>query len=398
MIPITRPCFGEEEKKAIVESLESGWVVQGPKVAEFEGLFAEFAGAKYAIATTSCTTALHLSLVAMGIGSGDEVILPSLTFVATANAVEYTGATTVFCDIDLKTFNINVNQIERKITKKTKAIIPVHLFGLSANMKAILDIAKRHRLRVIEDAACGLGSYFHGKHVGTFGNAGCFSFHPRKAITTGEGGMIITEDQGSMVTFKSLRDHGASKSDLDRHVDRGGSLLPQFDQLGYNYRLTDIQGALGVAQMRAAREIIGIRKARAERYSQLLKNECWLETPSCPDGSIHSYQSYVCLLKGNEDFQRSKQLGMDRVLLLNEKRNQLMEQLIAREIAVRQGTHAVHTLGYYRKKYHTNYEDYMNSFIAERLSITLPLYVQMTDEEQDFVVRELKKCAESLGY
>jgi perosamine synthetase len=398
MIPITRPCFGEEEKKAIVESLESGWVVQGPKVAEFEGLFAEFAGAKYAIATTSCTTALHLSLVAMGIGSGDEVILPSFTFVATANAVEYTGATTVFCDIDLKTFNINVNQIERKITKKTKAIIPVHLFGLSANMKAILDIAKRHRLRVIEDAACGLGSYFHGKHVGTFGNAGCFSFHPRKAITTGEGGMIITEDQGFMVTFKSLRDHGASKSDLDRHVDRGGSLLPQFDQLGYNYRLTDIQGALGVAQMRAAREIIGIRKARAERYSQLLKNECWLETPSCPDGSIHSYQSYVCLLKGNEDFQRSKQLGMDRVLLLNEKRNQLMEQLIAREIAVRQGTHAVHTLGYYRKKYHTNYEDYMNSFIAERLSITLPLYAQMTDEEQDFVVRELKKCAESLGY
>jgi perosamine synthetase len=394
MIPITKPCFGEEERKAILEPLESGWVVQGPKVAEFERLFAEFAGVKYAIATTSCTTALHLSLVAMGIGPGDEVILPSFTFVATANAVEYTGATTVFCDIDLETFNIDADQVERKITKKTKAIIPVHLFGLSADMNAIMQIAKRHGLRVIEDAACGLGSYYHGKHVGAFGDSGCFSFHPRKAITTGEGGMIITKDHDSMVAFKSLRDHGASKSDLDRHVDRGGSLLPQFDQLGYNYRLTDLQGALGVAQMRAAGEIIATRKARAERYRQLLKNESWLETPVCPDGSIHSYQSYVCLFRANEDFQRSKPLGMDRISLLNEKRNQLMEQLMAKGIAVRQGTHAVHALGYYRKKYHTKLEDYMNSFIAERLSVTLPLYTQMTDEEQDFVVRELKKCAE----
>jgi perosamine synthetase len=397
-IPITKPCFGEKEGKAILETLRSGWVVQGPKVAEFERLFADFTGAKYAIATTSCTTALHLSLVAMGIGSGDEVILPSFTFVATANVVEYTGATPVFCDIDLNTFNIDVEQIRNKINRKTKAIIPVHLFGLSADMKPIKEIAKRHGLRVIEDAACGMGSYYHGEHVGTFGDVGCFSFHPRKAITTGEGGMLTTGDESLMVTFKSLRDHGASKSDLDRHVDRGGSLLPEFNQLGYNYRMTDIQGALGIAQMAAAREIIAVRKARAEKYHQMLKDEQWLKTPECPDGSIHSYQSYVCLLKLKDHSWNSKQPNTEQISFLNKRRNDLMEQLGANGIAVRQGTHAVHALGYYKRKYRLKTEDYMNSFIAERLSITLPLYAQMNDDEQDFVGREIKRCAELLEY
>jgi perosamine synthetase len=397
-IPITKPLFGEEEKKAILESLESGWVVQGPKVAEFEALFAEFTGSKYAVATTSCTTALHLSLIALGVGSGDEIILPSFTFVATANAVEYTGATPVFCDIDLDTFNIDVDRIRERITGKTKAIIPVHLFGLSADMKPILEIAERHGLKVVEDAACGFGSYYHGKHVGTFGHAGCFSFHPRKAITTGEGGMIATTNRELMVKLRSLRDHGASKSDLNRHIDRGGSLLPDFDQLGYNYRLTDIQGALGAAQMKAAGKIIATRRARAERYDLMLKDEGCLKSPECPGGNSHSYQSYVCLFKPKDHPLEPEGLSMERVSVLNEKRNELMDRLADRGIATRQGTHAVHTLGYYRKKYHLRPEDYMRSFAAERLSLTLPLYVQMTDEEQDFVIRELKECAELLGY
>jgi dTDP-4-amino-4,6-dideoxygalactose transaminase len=397
-IPITKPFFGEEERKAILEPLEDGWVVQGPKVAEFERLFAEFSGVKYAIATTSCTTALHLSLIAIGIQPGDEVILPSFTFVATANAIEYTGATPIFCDIDLNTFNIDIEQIEKKVTKKTKAIIPVHLFGLSADMGPILKMAEEYGLRVIEDAACGLGSYYDGRHVGTFGNAGCFSFHPRKAITTGEGGMITTGDRDLMVTFKSLRDHGASKSDLDRHIDLGGSLLPEFNQLGYNYRLTDIQGALGIAQMRQAEKIIAIRRARAERYNQILKREGWLKTPKCPDGSIHSYQSYVCLFMPEDISLKAEQMNMEQVSILNRKRNQLMRELTEKGIAVRQGTHAVHTLKYYQGKYQINPEDYENSLMAERLSITLPLYAQMTDEEQDLVVKELKECAELLGF
>jgi dTDP-4-amino-4,6-dideoxygalactose transaminase len=392
-IPITKPFFGEEEKKAILEPLESGWVVQGPKVAEFEALFAEFTGAKYAVATTSCTTALHLSLIALGLGPGDEVILPSFTFVATANAVEYTGATPVFCDIDLDTFNIDVDQIGERIARKTRAIIPVHLFGLSADMKPIMEVAEQRGLSLVEDGACGFGSYYRGRHVGTFGHAGCFSFHPRKAITTGEGGMITTGDSGMNVALRSLRDHGASKSDLRRHVEKGGSLLPEFDQVGYNYRLTDIQGALGIAQMRAAEGIIAARKARAERYDLMLKGEDWLRCPECPNGSSHSYQSYVCMLT-----LEAEELTIERVSVLNERRNELMDRLAERGIATRQGTHAVHTLGYYREKYNLKPEDYLKSFAAERLSVALPLYAQMTDDEQDYVITELKKCAASLGY
>lgn len=397
-IPITKPCFSEEERKAILEPLESGWLVQGPKVAEFERLFAEFIGTKYAIATTSCTTALHLSLIGLGVGPGDEVIVPSFTFVATANAIEYTGATPVFCDIDLDTLNIDFEEVLKKISRKTKAIIPVHLFGLSAEMKPMMDFAKRYGLHLIEDAACGLGSYYHGKHVGMFGDVGCFSFHPRKAITTGEGGMIVTGDQNLMITFKSLRDHGASKSDLDRHVDLGGSILPAFNQLGYNYRLTDIQGALGVAQMKAVSKIVTARRERAERYHQILSSEPWIKTPNCPEGSIHSYQSYVCLLKPERLSMKLEQLDMGQISLLHEKRNQLMRQMVEKGIGVRQGTHAVHTLGYYKKKYRIAPEDYKNSWIAENLSVTLPLYAQMTDDEQDYVIQELKKCAALLEY
>lgn len=397
-IPITKPYFGEEEKKALIETLESGWIVQGPKVAEFERLLAEFTGAKYAIAPTSCTNALHLSLISMGIGPGDEVLLPSLTFVATANVIEYTGATPVFCDIDLDTFNIRIDEIHRKINQKTKVIIPVHLFGLSAEMDPIMDLANHYNLKVIEDSACGLGTYYNGRHVGTIGNTGCFSFHPRKVITTGEGGMIITDDPELLVTFKSLRDHGATKSDLERHIDLGGSLLPEFNQLGYNYRLTDLQGALGIAQMKRAEEIIAIRKARAKRYHQILKEESWLKIPEPPEGNIHSYQSYVCLLKPRERSLSFNPLRMEEIFVLCEKRDQLMKLLGSKGIAVRQGTHAVHNLGYYKKKYKIKPEDYMNSLIAEKLSITLPLYCQMTDEEQDYVVKEFKKCAELLGF
>ena len=210
--------------------------------------------------------------------------------------------------------------------------------------------------------------------------------------------MITTDREDLMVTFRSLRDHGASKSDLDRHIDLGGSLLPEFNQLGYNYRLTDLQAALGVAQMRRAAEIIAARIARAERYNQILKKEEWFKTPETPGGYIHSYQSYVGLLQPRNDAWKAREINFHQVLRLNEKRNQIMEQLGAKGIAVRQGTHAVHMLGYFQKKYRLKPEDYINSFIAERLSITLPLYVQMTDEEQDYVIQELKACVESLVY
>ncbi len=215
-IPITRVVFDEHERRLIQAPLETGWVVQGPYVKPFEEKFAWFTGAQCAVATTSCTTALHLALAALGVGPGDEVIVPAFTWVSTANVAVFQGATPVFCDIDLDTFNLDPQQLEAKITPRTKVIIPVHLFGLAAEMNPIMQMARGHGLYVVEDAACGFGAYYRGEHVGTFGEAGCFSFHPRKAITTGEAG--ITQDAERGVLCRTLRDHGAS--DLARHTGK----------------------------------------------------------------------------------------------------------------------------------------------------------------------------------
>ena len=207
-VPIARTGLTESEIHSVLEPLTSGWLVQGPKVREFEEAWSTFTGAKHSIAVTSCTTALHLSLAGLGFGPGDEAIVPAFTWISTANVVEHLGGRVIFADIDLSTFNINPDVIEGLITPRTKAILPVHLFGLSADMQSIADIAQRHGLWVIEDAACGFGASFGGKHVGTFGNTGCFSFHPRKAITTGEGGMITTNDTALAERLRRLRDHG----------------------------------------------------------------------------------------------------------------------------------------------------------------------------------------------
>ena len=273
-IPITKTIFGDEEKEAIVKPLETGWVVQGPNVAKFQNMFADFTGSKYAHATSNCTTALHLGLEAMGITKGDKVIVPSFTYVASANAVEYTGAEVVFCDIDLKTFNIDETKLEEIIKKDSsiKAIMPVNLFGLCANMPYIMKLAKKYNLKVIEDSACGFDGWIGDKHSGTFGDCGCFSFHPRKSICTGEGGMLITDDEDIASKVSQLKDHGASKSDLQRHKEKGGSLLPDFTMRGYNYRMTDMQGALGVCQMDRKEYIMNGRREVASKYDEVLKD------------------------------------------------------------------------------------------------------------------------------
>ncbi|MEX0600013.1 MAG: DegT/DnrJ/EryC1/StrS family aminotransferase [Rhodothermales bacterium] len=387
-IPITRVLFDEAEIEAVQEPLRSGWIVQGPYVAEFERKFADFAGSKHAIATTSCTTALHLSLAAAGIGPGDEVIVPAFTWVATANVVEYMGAKPVFCDIDLETFNVDVDLLPDLITDRTRAIIPVHLFGLPADMYAIRRLARWHDLVVVEDAACGFGATYEGTHVGTLSHFGCFSFHPRKAITTGEGGMILTQRDDAAELCRTLRDHGASKTDLSRHAGSGGFLLPAYDHLGYNYRMTDLQGAIGSMQMDKAGEIQSARVHRAERYDDLLESTSWLRTPTVPEGSTHAYQSYVCLF-------RPEPVSTKNVDRLHQRRNALMAELESRGIATRQGTHAVTSQGYYRRKYGIHPEAYPQALLAERLSLTLPVYPQMTDEEQDYVVAQLHQVFES---
>ncbi len=293
-IPIAKPYFGKEEKEAVAEVLESGWVVQGPRVAEFERMITEFTKAKFAKASSSCTTALHLALLSSGIEVGDRVLVPSFNYIASANAVEYTGATPVFIDINPYTFNIDPEKIadylEREKIQQSniKGIMPVHLFGLSADMNPIMEIAKQYKLCVVEDATCALGALNHNKHAGSFGNAGCFSFHPRKSITTGEGGMIITNNEEIASRIESLRNHGASMSDLARH-EKGGYLLPEFDALGYNYRMTDLQGAIGVEQMKKLPYILAKKIERAKIYDEQLKGVEYLQHPSATEGCKHVY-------------------------------------------------------------------------------------------------------------
>jgi perosamine synthetase len=378
-IPISKPFFGEEEKRAIIEPLETGWVVQGPKVAEFEARFAAYAKTPHALATTSATTALHMALVALGVGPGDEVIVPAFTWVASANVVELQGATPVFVDIELDTFNIDVTKIEAAITKKTKAIMPVSLFGVSADMNAVMAIAKKHGLKVIEDAACATGAWYKGHHAGTLADAGCFSFHPRKAITTGEGGMLITADAKVAEHARSLRDHGATKSDLARHLGARSYVLPDFNVVGFNYRMTDFQGAVGVVQMGRLAHIIEERTVRAKRYDAVLSGLGWLRPPTTPADYVHGYQSYVCLF-------RPEAPTVANVETLHARRNALMDALEGAGIATRPGTHAVHMLGFYRERYGIKPEDFPNAYLADRLTLALPLYAQLTTEEQDYVV------------
>lgn len=387
-IPITKTIFGDEEKEAIVKPLETGWVVQGPNVAKFQNMFSEFTGAKFSHATTSCTTALHLGLEAMGITVGDKVIVPSFTYVASANSVEYTGAEVVFCDIDLKTFNIDETKLEELIENDSsiKAIMPVNLFGLCANMPYIMELAKKYDLKIIEDSACGFDGWIGDKHSGTFGDVGCFSFHPRKSICTGEGGMLITDSTEIADKVSQLKDHGASKSDLQRHKEKGGSLLPDFTMRGYNYRMTDMQGALGVCQMDKKEYIMNGRRKVAAKYDVALKDISQLITPYIPENYKHGYQSYVCIFTDGEDISNLTKKQIDRI---NIKRNIFMEKLEEMTIATRQGTHAVHTLGYYKEKNNFQDEDFLMSYAADRLSIALPLYAGMSDEEFDYVITNM---------
>lgn len=382
MIPITKAVFDESDFALIQEPLKSGWVVQGRFVKEFEDMFASMTASAHAIATTSCTTAMHTAVAALELKPGDEVLVPAFTWIATPNCVEYMGARPVFVDIDLQTFNLDVEQLEQRITPRTRGIIPVHLFGLSADMGPIMDIARRHGLWVMEDAACGFDAWYRGRHVGTFGELGCFSFHPRKAITTGEGGMITTQDDRLAAFSRSLRDHGASRTDLDRHQGKSSFLLAEYHHLGFNFRMTDIQGALGVAQMKKAGKIMAGRRVAAARYDDALGGTEWLQLPFRHQDYVHGHQSYVCLL-------RPKVPTLKNVNRLSDCRNAMMSSLESMGIVTRQGTHAPPHLHYYAGKYAIRPEDFPNAYVAERLSITLPLFSTMTEEETECVVGQL---------
>jgi dTDP-4-amino-4,6-dideoxygalactose transaminase len=378
-VPIARTALLDNEIDSVLGPLRSGWLVQGPNVRLFEEKWSAFSGAKHSIAVTSCTTGLHLSVAALGLKPGDEVIVPAFTWIATANVVEHQGATVVFCDIDLETFNIDPAALAAAVTPRTVGVIPVHLFGLCANMDAINAVAAKNGLWVVEDAACGFGATYHGKHSGTMGNSGAFSFHPRKAITTGEGGMITTQDDALAGQLRRLRDHGAAISDLQRHLGPRPYLLADHPDAGYNQRMTDFQAAMGAAQMERADAIVAERRAIAARFDAAFGNLGWLRPPAHLEGYGHGYQSYPCLFQ-------PQSVTPDSVESVNEQRNNWMDDLLKAGISTRPATHAVHMLSFYREKYGIRPEDFPNAYAANHCSISLPLFHGMTIEEQDYVI------------
>ncbi|MBI4688815.1 MAG: DegT/DnrJ/EryC1/StrS family aminotransferase [Nitrospirae bacterium] len=369
-IPIARPFIGKEEEFASIEAIRSGWISQGPKVKEFEERFAEYVGARYAVATTSCTTALHAALSVSGIGSGDEVIVPSLSFIATANSVVHAGAKPVFADVDPGTCNVTAETIEMAITNKTRAVMPVHQMGLPVDIDPIRDLCESRRLILIEDAACAVGSEYKGRRIGGHGNIACFSFHPRKVITTGEGGMITTDDPDTASRLRRFRHHGMSVSDIERHT-ANKIIIEVYPEIGYNYRMTDIQASMGIVQLGKLPLIIEKRRQIAESYNKGLSDTPCIRIPNVPDYAYHNYQSYWIEL-----------LDSARV-----SRDVLMQRLLEKGIATRRGIMAIHMEECYRK-YKVPLPE------TERITrntVILPLYSSMTEEEQEYVIRCIKE-------
>lgn len=368
---IAEPYFDEDEIRLVEEALNSKWVTQGPKTAEFERLFAARHLMQHALATTSCTAALHLSTLALQLQPGDEVVVPAFTWVTSAHSAEYVGAKAVFADVDLATFNLDPAALEAAITPRTRAIVVVHLFGKAAPMDEIMAIARRHNLAVIEDAACAVGTTYKGRPIGAIGDLGCFSFHPRKVITTGEGGMVTTNRKDLADRVKSLRNHGSTGPAFGADPSKPYT-MSTFDMLGFNLRMSDIQAAVGVAQMAKLDRLLAERRRLALRYSELLVGIGEIIQPTDDPG--HTYQSYVIRLAAND----------------REKRNAIMERLAELKIQTRPGTHAVHRLGYYVNKYGLKPEQFPNACRAEDTTITLPIFPDMSDDQQKFVVDNIR--------
>lgn len=373
-IYISQPVTGEDEWQATREPIMSGWLTAGPKVREFEELFSKRHKVEHALAVTSATTALHLALVALDVGPGDEVVIPAFTWVATANVVEYCGAKVVFADINSRTFNIDPESVRNKLTANTKAIIAVHLFGYCADMDALKKIAGS--IPIVEDAACAAGASLNGIPAGGLGDIGCFSFHPRKSITTGEGGMITTNNASYANRMGMLRNHGASLSEEQRHHGPRPYFLPEFNLLGFNYRMTDLQGSVGCVQLKKLDKFIDERAKWAEYYRKELKSLDWIQLPEEEEGYKHGWQSFATLI----DESKSPM-----------SRNKLMEFLQDNGVSTRPGTHAVHMLGYYKNRYNILADDFPEAKLANDCSMAIPLHNRMVKEDYEYVVSLLRR-------
>jgi perosamine synthetase len=364
-VPFSRPTFKGHEGEAVAQAIATGWVSQGPRVREFEAAFAERVGAAEAVAVSNCTTALQLSLYAVGVGPGDEVIVPSMSFIATANAVWQNGATPVFAEVDPRTFNLDADAAERAITERTKAIMPVHQMGLPADMDRFFEIADRHGLELVEDAACAVGARYKGRPIGGLGPLSCFSLHPRKVITTGEGGMITLQDSALAARLRQLRQHAMDVSDLARHNARD-VIIETYPERGWNYRMTDMQAALGLCQLEMLDEILAERRRLADRYTAAIDDIPFLEAPYEPDYSERTWQAYAVTLADDAPIDR----------------NELMRRLLMDGVPTRRGIMAIHQEPSYA---HPAVKLPLTEH-ASATSMVLPLFAGLTDEQQDHVI------------
>lgn len=369
-VALTRPVLGEAELAQVAAVLESGWLTQGPRVAAFEERVARLCGTRYAVAASSCTAALHLALLACGVGPGDEVVLPALSFIATANAVRYCGAAPVFVDVSPETLNIDPEAAAAAISSRTRVLLVVHQLGLPAEMEALVQLARRYNLILIEDAACALGSRYRGRPPGSWGAAACLSFHPRKIITTGEGGMVLTNDAALAERVRRLRQHGMRHGDRARH-HANRYLAEEYVELGYNYRLTDVQAALGLAQLDRLAELVAERRRLAQRYHGALARNSWLRCYSEPEGCESNYQSYAVFLDPAAPCSR----------------DELLAALAAVGISARPAPTAIHTLPPYAAW--RPQRRLPNAEMAAEQALLLPLYPGMTHDELDYVAAQL---------
>jgi len=370
-VPLTKPTLGEEEERAVLEVLRSGWLVQGERVAAFERRVAEYVGAKHAVATTNCTTALQLALEQLHLQPGDEVIVPSFTFVASVNAIIHAGGTPRIVDVQPDTWNIEPDEVERAVNERTRAVLPVDQFGLAADIDAILDIAQRHGLRVIEDAAPALGAIVRGRRVGALSEMTCFSFHPRKSVTSAEGGMITTDSDEAAERARLLRSHATSVSDLARHAAQG-VIVEEYPEAGYNFRMSDLHAAVGLAQLARLDWAIARRRELAAAYDAALAGIEAVQVPHARDGFFHTYQSYCIVLTDAARITR----------------DEAMQQLKRRGVTTRRGCMAVHLEPYVTKRYGR-----ASLPVSERLearSIAIPLFPTMTADEQAQVIEAVR--------
>ena len=378
-IPITKPWLGDEECEAISRALASGWVSQGPEVADFEREFREVVGANYACAVSSCTSALHLALLAVGVQPGDEVVTVSHSFIATANSIRYCQATPVFVDIQPDTFNMDPALLEAAIGPRVRAILCVHQLGMPCDLEQILAIGRAHGLPVVEDAACAIGSEIRTpdgwQAIGRpHGDVACFSFHPRKLVTTGDGGMLTTNDPEYDRKFRLLRQHFMDVPDTTRHA-ASEVLFESYPGLGYNYRMTDIQGAMGRVQLSRLPKIVRSRRRLAQRYTEELDNIDGLGLPVEPEWARSNWQSFCVRLPEGRD-QRS-----------------VMQRMLDAGIATRRAVMCVHREDSYPHeswRHASDTDDCLgHSEYAQDHAIVLPLYSQMSDGQQDRVVSTL---------